>query len=222
MKLLVVPIINMNGNTADSLLDQLRGVMLSLSNAERAMAEASDVWHGRNFQTLKNGESISREAREAWHEQMRLVGQIHNNVLVLARDILKQKHERDERLGSIDHMTDDASPAGWDVVEGGPVVEGPWHTVDYEDDRGMVMVGHLGNLAIAFHQGTVDERMRTACQVVDLLNKANAGHVLTNPDDHPLNHGAEAPNDTQPLGVVMNETHAEGDDAPLGPKTGDE
>jgi hypothetical protein len=141
---LVTPIVNLNGNTAESLIAQLKDVLNALHQLEQAMAKSSDIWHGRNFQTMKDGDVVSQKARRAWNERQRMVGELHNEVLTMAAVILDQKH------GTYP-LT---SPKGWDSVEGGPM---------------------------------------------------------------PVEEG----NDTQPLGVVLNETHAEGDELPLGPRTGD-
>lgn len=116
---LQTPIINLNGNTADSLLDQLRAVLLVMQDLEKAMAQASDVAHGRNFQTLPDARERTDQAIQAWHERRLMVAQLHNEVLVLAVGIQNQKYMRDDKQPPL--VLEDGVPEGWDKVEGGAV-----------------------------------------------------------------------------------------------------
>lgn len=88
---LQTPQTNMNGNTPSSLVDQLKDVLTSLNHVERAMSNATDIGHGRNFQTLADGENRARLAREAWRERMLTIHEIHDEVLEIARAIQQQE-----------------------------------------------------------------------------------------------------------------------------------
>ena len=134
MRKLITPISNLNGNTPESLIEQLKLVLHNINHLEASISSASDCWHGRNFQTVKDGDQVRLKAEFAWHDRREWLHQLHQDVTNMALEIQGQKH-----------------PKGWESVEGGVM----------PDEKG---------------------------------------------------------NDT--LGVVLNETHADGDDAPLGPKTG--
>lgn len=84
------PVVNLNGNSASSLVDQLKGVLTALTAVEQAMHNASDCWHGRNFQTLPDGEARQRATMDAWHERMRAIADTYNEVMAMALDVQKQ------------------------------------------------------------------------------------------------------------------------------------
>ena len=70
MKPLVVPVPNLNGNSAESLQEQLTNIRQALNAALAAFSKASDCIHGRNFQTMLDGISYQRMAQEAWYERV--------------------------------------------------------------------------------------------------------------------------------------------------------
>ena len=70
---LVVPVINLNGNTANDLLDKLRVVLSKTVDLQAAMIGASDVVHGRNFQTVESPEFARLEAVRAWRQRFEML-----------------------------------------------------------------------------------------------------------------------------------------------------
>lgn len=94
MKPLIVPTVNLNGNTAESLLEQLKELMTTLTAVEMAFANASDVVHGRNFQTLPKSGDVHYEAVQAWQERRTAIANINDELVQLARAIHSQKRER--------------------------------------------------------------------------------------------------------------------------------
>lgn len=87
MKPLIPPTPNLNGNTGTSLINQLTGIMSALDQVNKAFASASDIIHGRNFQTLKDGDRIRNEAEIAWIERRIMIEQLHNELLRMALSI---------------------------------------------------------------------------------------------------------------------------------------
>lgn len=92
----IVPVINLNGNSAEDLVDKLKLVIDRLRDVEAAMADANDVCHGRNFQHLIRGRDTTRhvlttmEAQQAWGERRHLISKIRDEVMTLALAIQAQ------------------------------------------------------------------------------------------------------------------------------------
>jgi hypothetical protein len=68
MKPLVTPLVNLNGATAKSLIEQHVAVMNALDTVLEAMSQAFP--HGRDFQTHPDGNAAVYAARDAWQERM--------------------------------------------------------------------------------------------------------------------------------------------------------
>jgi hypothetical protein len=93
MKPLIAPMPNLNGNTGTSLINPLSDVRHALEETLQAFAKASDCIHGRNFQTLPDGEAVRREAADAWYERMRALDAMKDEILAMQLTI----QERDNR-----------------------------------------------------------------------------------------------------------------------------
>jgi hypothetical protein len=88
---LVTPRVNMNGNSKQSLVDMLVNVKHALDDADKAFVEASDVVHGRNFQTLAFDATVRRNAAEdAWRERRLILQALAAEIYALAIDISNQ------------------------------------------------------------------------------------------------------------------------------------
>jgi hypothetical protein len=94
MKPLITPVINLNGNTADDLLEKLKLVLHNINHLQQSMTGAHDVVHGRNFQTVHNADITRREARDAWVERVDWLNQFHSDILTMALEIQAQGAER--------------------------------------------------------------------------------------------------------------------------------
>jgi len=87
---LVVPKINLNGNSAASLVEQLAAVLKAITTLKATMAEASDVVHGRNFQTFDDPVGTRDLADAAWLERRRMIEVLHQDITALALAIQEQ------------------------------------------------------------------------------------------------------------------------------------
>lgn len=92
MKPLITPTVNLNGNSARDLVEQLCRVMDALRDAEEAFAKNADVTHGRNFQTRLTGDAIAMQAAQAWGERRRALFDMREGVERLALAIQAQGH----------------------------------------------------------------------------------------------------------------------------------
>ena len=88
MEPLVTPIPNLNGNSATSLINQITDVMDTLRKAIDAYAKASgDLTHGRNFQTVENGEYQRQLGQDALRERMMMLHVMHEELQAMALEI---------------------------------------------------------------------------------------------------------------------------------------
>lgn len=90
-----VPVVNLNGSSKESLLNDYLAIMRALEAANKAMAEATP--HGRDFQTVKNGDHIAARAREAFHERRAIIRAIHAEFEAVAVAISEQNDNRSPR-----------------------------------------------------------------------------------------------------------------------------
>ena len=94
MDKLVTPTINLNGNTAESLVEQLRTVIDAARLLKTAIAAASDVTHGRNFQTALDPVKARIDATHAWGERWAMIDRLEDEMTDLALAIQKQGRNR--------------------------------------------------------------------------------------------------------------------------------
>lgn len=80
---LVIPVINLNGNSRQSLIDQALAVHKHLESAKNALAE-SDLAHGRNYQTVPEMAGAAREQRRRQYEALE---QLSREFLTIAYEI---------------------------------------------------------------------------------------------------------------------------------------
>lgn len=85
---LIVPQVNINGTSRDMLIEQLLDVSRKLNDAINAMNAA--LPHDRDFQTMKNAEQVSIDARNAWVFRMRVLLKLQAEVLAHALSIKDQ------------------------------------------------------------------------------------------------------------------------------------
>jgi hypothetical protein len=83
-----VPVVNLNGSSKESLLQDYLAIMRALEAANKAMAEATP--HGRDFQTVPNGEWVGQKAREAFHERRALIRAMYAEFEAVALAISEQ------------------------------------------------------------------------------------------------------------------------------------
>ena len=98
---LVSPVPNLNGNTHESIIEQLHKYSLILGDCIDAMRECSDCWHGRNFQTLENGQIWRDMAESAWRLRAETLGLMAKEVMALAVDVQRQQKGMPKR--ELDH-----------------------------------------------------------------------------------------------------------------------
>ena len=94
MDKLVVPTINLNGNTAESLVEQLKTVINAARELKLAIAAASDVTHGRNFQLSLDPITQRIDATHAWGERWAAANQMEDDFTELALAIQAQGRNR--------------------------------------------------------------------------------------------------------------------------------
>jgi glucokinase len=87
-----VPVVNLNGSSKESLLNDYLAIMRALEAANKAMAEATP--HGRDFQTVPNGDWVGQKAREAFHERRALIRAMHAEFEAVAVAISEQNDNR--------------------------------------------------------------------------------------------------------------------------------
>jgi hypothetical protein len=89
MQPLIAPIPNLNGNSADSLVQQCRQILDAARELRDAIRNASDLVHGRNFQTLPTVVAgLAREkAAEAWRERQAWLRRFEAEVTEMALTI---------------------------------------------------------------------------------------------------------------------------------------
>lgn len=100
MKLLVNPVVNLNGNSADDLLEKTMDIVRHIGALKNAMNRASDLTHGRNFQHLIKGEDWTehhvevRQAQQAFADRYVLLDNMEHEFTNMALDIQRQQRER--------------------------------------------------------------------------------------------------------------------------------
>jgi outer membrane biogenesis lipoprotein LolB len=76
-----IPVVNLNGNSKESLVEQAMAIHHALEAAKKAIAE-SDLNHGRNFQTAGTGAYI--QARTERAEEFKWLDRKSSEYLYLA------------------------------------------------------------------------------------------------------------------------------------------
>lgn len=94
MKSLIPPTVNLNGDTADDLVEQCRTVCDACYDLIQALSAA--VPNGRNYQTQPDHWQVQdatacERARDAHHERMLAVSALRQEFLALALNIQDQK-----------------------------------------------------------------------------------------------------------------------------------
>jgi hypothetical protein len=116
---------NLNGNTEESLLNQLRSLMDSLRDVSECLSGCSDHWHGRNFLPQGSAEAqlMRKMAENAWRLRMDAINSMHEEVLALALEI--QGGSKQPAIAVVELASMLADPPaviildGWESVEGG-------------------------------------------------------------------------------------------------------
>jgi hypothetical protein len=83
------PIVNLNGNTREQLIEHCRHVMDSARDLDRALAQANEIGHGRNYQTMPQGNVVASLMRDAIGDRRRVVLALVHEFEQLALDIQK-------------------------------------------------------------------------------------------------------------------------------------
>jgi hypothetical protein len=91
---LAMPLINMNGTSANELLTQLSEACLAVGAASGAVANAAP--HGRDYQLNPGDYQIARKQHEA---RLMALQAISDELEKIAENIYDQQAERDSRRG---------------------------------------------------------------------------------------------------------------------------
>lgn len=92
IELVVCPTINLNGTSADALIEQYAKAATAVADAIKAVAEA---WpHGRDFQTMKP--CAHRRATEQHDDRMAWLRSVHADLMVILDNVCEQKLRREE------------------------------------------------------------------------------------------------------------------------------
>jgi hypothetical protein len=86
---LVIPRVNMNGNTKEDLIEQLQAAHEALGKAIDAL-QVCEFSNGRNFQTLLNGGEVAMQSRTQHGEWLRALQDIKTNTMELAYELSNQ------------------------------------------------------------------------------------------------------------------------------------
>jgi hypothetical protein len=87
-KALAIPRVNMNGNSNESLVEQLTQAHASVQTAITALANA-DYAHGRNYQTIPNPQ-VAQNAIEEHRERLQALISVRDDLMTLAIEINNQ------------------------------------------------------------------------------------------------------------------------------------
>lgn len=85
---LTAPVVNMNGNTKESLVAEVLAIRDALDAAKKLIAN-SDLAHGRNFQFI-GGESVRASAQQDMRENFETLHKLSVAYMQLAIDINEQ------------------------------------------------------------------------------------------------------------------------------------
>src|SRR5262249_22031432 len=81
------PLVNLNGNTREQLITHCSAVMEAAIVLDRALAMANEIGHGRNYQTMPQGDTIASLMRDAIGDRRRVVLAIRAEFEQLGVDI---------------------------------------------------------------------------------------------------------------------------------------
>lgn len=84
---LVVPGVNINGTSANELVQQLIDVVKAIDILDEAFARANP--HGRDFQ-ISGGDKLAEIARAAWRQRRLLLAMMREEIHLLATSISEQ------------------------------------------------------------------------------------------------------------------------------------
>jgi hypothetical protein len=84
---LITPTVNLNGSSAESLIEQRLKVGLQLDKTIAALFEAMP--HGRDYQTHSDV-AAGNKAREAWRERIELLRGVRNDIMADAEAVHRQ------------------------------------------------------------------------------------------------------------------------------------
>jgi hypothetical protein len=88
---LIVPIVNLNGNSQDSLARVALGVAMAMEQMMSTLAEATgELGHGRNFQTIKDGDQEAALARTILRQRMEVISAMQHEFQQLALKVQEQ------------------------------------------------------------------------------------------------------------------------------------
>jgi hypothetical protein len=83
---LIIPRVNMNGNTKADLVEQLQAAHEAMGKAIDAL-QVCEFSNGRNFQTLPNGGAVAQQARTQHGEWLQSLQSIKTNVTEMADEL---------------------------------------------------------------------------------------------------------------------------------------
>lgn len=88
---LPTPVSNLNGNSRESLVECCRAILTACTNLTDTIRNGSDLWHGRNFQTVPGGQHVQHRAQEEWQTRLKQLDKLHKEVLAMAIEIQGQR-----------------------------------------------------------------------------------------------------------------------------------
>jgi hypothetical protein len=94
-KPLLVPVVNLNGNSAHEMVDEVMDVRRALDGTISLLRKAvANVAHGRNFQTTEDVMRAVNEAQDAWVQRYIVLHIIQSELEDLALAIQRQDRGR--------------------------------------------------------------------------------------------------------------------------------
>jgi hypothetical protein len=86
MSSLIIPRVNMNGNTKTDLVEQLQAAHEALGKAIDAL-QVCEFSNGRNFQAIPNGGAVALQARTQHGEWLQSLEYIKTNIIEIAYEL---------------------------------------------------------------------------------------------------------------------------------------
>jgi len=86
----MIPTVHMNGNSAQSLLEELHDGIVLIKTAQEALA-SMDVAHGRNW--YPQGDGATTKAREEHFARIRKLAEVRKELEAIAEGVYQQKRK---------------------------------------------------------------------------------------------------------------------------------
>jgi hypothetical protein len=94
---LALPTIHLNGNSADSLIDEWQSAYSAIGEAQRALQETAP--NMRNFYVQKDGEANFKKARDEHFARIQKLEDVRQELVALCEGVDEQLREREALRG---------------------------------------------------------------------------------------------------------------------------